>query len=76
MLKLENSQYPNFIFQFNYMRYGKSVMIQNWLDIKIHKFKSLHFSVRCIIFFSDWKNTIENRKFKFLTTISEIRKRS
>ena len=34
MLKLEKSQYLNSIFQLNYTRYEKKVMIQNFL---IHK---------------------------------------
>ena len=31
MLKLDKSQYLNFIFQFNYTKYEKKVMIQNCL---------------------------------------------
>ena len=34
MLKLENSQYQNSIFQLNYTRYEKNVMIQNFFQQK------------------------------------------
>ena len=34
MLKLEKSQYPNSIFQLNFTKYEKKVMIQNGL---LHK---------------------------------------
>ena len=34
MSKLEKSQYLNFIFQLNFMKYDKKVMIQNFL---LHK---------------------------------------
>ena len=34
MLKLEKSQYQNSIFQLNYTRYEKNVIIQNYLPKK------------------------------------------
>ena len=43
--------------------------------IKIYKFESQHFFIRCTFFFLIKINTIGNSNFKFLTKICEIRKK-
>ena len=74
MLKLDKSQYLNSIFQLNYTKYEKSYGTKLF-TIKIYKFESQYFFIRCIFFFLIQKNTIENPKFNFLTIICEIRKK-
>ena len=70
MLKLEKkSQYLNSIFQLNYTKQEKTLWYKIFYHIKICKFESQHFFIRCIFFFLISKNTVENRKFKFLTII-------
>ena len=72
MLYLEKSQYLNSIFQLNYTKYAKNVMVQNCLlhkDLKVWKWK---FFYKMYIFLFILKNTIEKAKFNFLTIIYVI----
>ena len=57
------------------MEYEKKLWYKIVYYINIYKFESLHFLMRCIFIFLVQKNTIENRKFKFLTIICEIGKK-
>ena len=75
MLKLENSQYLNSIFQLNYTRYEKTLSHKIVHYKKIYESKLKHFHIRCISFYLIKKNTIENLKFNFLTIICEIGKK-
>ena len=61
MLKLEKFQYENSIFQLNYRKYEKKVIIQNCLLQKDLQFESQHFFIRCIFIFLNKKNTIKNQ---------------
>ena len=72
MLKLEKSQYLNSIFQLNYTKYEKKLRYKIVYYIKIYKFESQHFFIRCIFFFLIKKYTIENPKFNFLTIICDM----
>ena len=53
------------IFQLNYTKYKKKLWYKIVHYIKIYKFESEHFFIRCIFVFLIWKNTIENLKFHF-----------
>ena len=75
MLKLEKSQYLNSFFQLNYTRYDKVLLYKIVYYKKIYKPESPYFFYKMYIFLFNLKNTIENRKFKFLTIMCEIQKK-
>ena len=65
MLKLEKSQYSNSIFQLNYTKYEKKLWYKIVYYIKIYKFKSQYFFIRCIFFFLIKKKYYLNSKIQF-----------
>ena len=75
MLKLEKSQYLNFLCLLNFTKYKKKLCYKIVYCIKIHKFESQYSSIRCIFFILIKNNTIQNSKLNFLTIICEIRKK-
>ena len=62
MLKLQKSQYQNSIFQVNYTRYEKDVVIQNCLLQKDLQISIAIFFIRFIFFVLILKNTIKIQK--------------
>ena len=65
-----------FHFSVKFYEIRKKVRIKSFDYIKIYKFESKHFFIRCILFILIKKNTIGNLKFNFLTIICELQKKS
>ena len=72
MLKLEENQHLNSIFQVNYTGYEKTLWYEIFYYKMICKFESLHFLIKCIFFFLISKNRIKILKFHFSNKICKL----
>ena len=75
-VKTWKKSYLNSIFQLNFTKYEKKVIIQNCLlrkDLQVWTAKFFH---KMYIFLFNTKNTIKNSKINFLTIICNIRNKA